>query len=249
MGRKQPVKPLKPKTRRNVFLLNIFLLILPLTYFGYPFVLRGLARILIVNDEPTTADAIAVLSGDPGRAVEAADLYKRHVAHSIVITTEKPPFIYDKAARDGISLILNYENYVRLLQGYGVPAMDIFRIETPVADTLDEVSRIGNFARQRQWRRLVIVTSNFHTRRARMVARYLLEPEMKVTVVSSHYDSFAPESWWRTQEQTRTFAIEIEKLITYSFYIWPRMLWNNRANTKQRNSLLAPLDSSSIRAC
>jgi uncharacterized SAM-binding protein YcdF (DUF218 family) len=243
------VKPLKPKTRRSLFLLNAILLIIPITYFGYPYLLRGLTHILIVNEQPAQADAIAVLAGDPGRAVEAADLFKRNIARNVIITTELPPSVYDRARRDGISLVWSYENYIRLLQGYGVPAVNIFRIESYIGDTMDEVDRIGTFARGKQWNRLVIVTSNFHTRRTRMVARYLLEPELKVIVVASHYDSFTPDSWWKSQAQTRTFAIELEKLITYSFYIWPRMLWNSRENTRPRNTLLALPDFSVIQDC
>jgi uncharacterized SAM-binding protein YcdF (DUF218 family) len=242
-------KPLNPKSRKKLFLINLLLILIPVAYFGYSFILQRFTRMIIAGAEPIPADAIVVLSGDPGRAVEAADLFKRHIAPYVVITTELPPTVYEKARKDGVQLVLNHENYVRLLQGYGVPAVNILRIESYVGDTFDEVRQIRDFAREKGWTRLVIVTSNFHTRRARMVARYLLEPEIRVAVVSSHYDNFKPESWWKSQAQTRTFAIEVEKLITYSLYIWPRMLWKSRESTKQPSTSLVPPDFFSIRVC
>src|SRR5262249_10111016 len=155
----------------------------------------------------------------------------------------------EKARRDGVQLVLNYENYVRLLQGYGVPAVNIFRIESYIGDTLDEISRVRDFARAKGWTRLVIVTSSFHTRRARMVARYLLEPDIRVAVLPSHYDSFQPDAWWTSQAQMRTFSIELEKLITYSFYIWPRMLWKSHESTKPPSTSSAQPDLFSIQVC
>jgi len=235
-------KPLKPNSRKKLFLINLLLILIPLAYFGYSYVLRSIAELIIVNQEPFQSDAIAVLSGDPGRAVEAADLFKRHIAPNVLITTENPPAVYEMARKDGVELILNHENYVRLLQGYGVPAVSIFRIESYVGDTFDEVSRIRDFAKQKGWTRLILVTSNFHTRRARMVARYLLEPDIRVAVIASHYDTFKPEGWWKSQGQMRTFGIELEKLITYSLYIWPRMLWKSRESTKPRSTSLAQPD-------
>jgi len=41
-------------------------------------------------------------------------------------------------------------------------------------------------------------------------------------------DSFDPSTWWETQAQTRTFAIETEKLVTYTLYLWPRLVWQRR---------------------
>jgi len=235
-------KPLKPHTRKKLLLLNVVLVLIPTAYFGYAFVLRNIAKILIAGEQPIPSDAIVVLAGDPGRAVEAADLFKRKIAPYVLLTTENPPAVYEKARKDGIQLVLNHENYVRLLQGYGVPATDIFRVESYVGDTYDEVSRVRDFARDKGWTRLTIVTSNFHTRRARMVARYLLQPSMRVTVVSSQYDSFKPESWWTSQAQMRMFGIELQKLITYSLYIWPRTLWNRRESTKPRSTSSAQPD-------
>lgn len=206
---------------------------IPLTYFGYATAFTALAKFLIVNEKPAPADAIVVLAGsEPGRALKAAELFNSGIAPQVVITTEEPPSIYEQVKKNGISLVMSYENYVRVLEGYGVPASRIHRIEDYVSDTYGEMLLVRDFARAKHWQRLLIVTSNYHSRRTRMVARFVLEPEAHVTVIASPYGNFRPDAWWKTQDGTRVFAIEMEKLIAYSFYIWPRTLWKTQGNMK-----------------
>ena len=219
-------KPLKKKGRKKLYLLNALLLLIPITYFGYPFLLGAIGNFLVVDQTPVSSDAIVVLAGgEPGRALEAANLYKAKLAPYVVVTTEYPPAMYEQSRKDGVDLVLSYENYMRVLQGYGVPALNIYRVEEYVGDTMDELERVGEFARRKGWKRLIIVTSNFHTRRSHMAAHFLLDPGIQTVVVASHSDNFRPDAWWTSQAQLRTFAIESEKLVSYTAYIWPRKLW------------------------
>ena len=126
--------------------------------------------------------------------------------------------------KDGVELFLPYENDIRVFKGYGVPEDHILRVTDYAGDTLEELTRVRAFADRQGWKKLIVVTSNFHTRRARLVARYVLEPEVQTQIVAaSEYDSFDPDSWWTSQSGIRTLAIEYEKLLTYSIYIWPRL--------------------------
>jgi uncharacterized SAM-binding protein YcdF (DUF218 family) len=192
-------------------------------------ILTAAGRFLVVDESPgtgTPADAVVVLGGgDPARALEAAAIYRAGKARFVVLTTENPPRIFEELKRNGVELFQNFENYRRVLAGYGVPANRILRIEEPVGDTLEEIQRVREFTDSRQWRKLIVVTSNFHTRRTKMVARWVREPEIETPVTACRNDSFDPESWWRTQSGIRTFAIETEKLVSYSLYLWPKLLW------------------------
>jgi len=222
---------------RKLFWLNVILFLVPVIYFTYGFALAAIGRGLVVDEAPGPSDAIVVLAGgEPGRAFSAVDLYKAGLARFVVITTELSPSIFERAKKDGIDLVPTYENYARVLKGYGVPDENIMRIEEQSSDTFEEIQRVGEFARKRGWTRLIIVTSNYHTRRARMVADYLLEPEIHVAVSASRFDKFQPDAWWTSQAQARTFAIEVQKLLTYTLYIWPRKLWKTRESTNPRNT-------------
>jgi len=215
--------------RRVKFCLGAVLILLVAGFFAYRPLLRAAGNFLVVSEAPEPADAIVVLAGgDPARPLEAVNLYKKGVAPWVVVTTESPPRVFEQLKKDGIVLNQTFENYVKVIAGYGVPEDHVVRIEAYVSDTLEEMERVGEFARKRGWKRLLIVTSNFHTRRARMAARFVLEPEIHVAVIPCDLDSFDPSTWWETQAGVRTFAIEVEKLVTYTLYIWPRMIWRGR---------------------
>jgi uncharacterized SAM-binding protein YcdF (DUF218 family) len=212
--------------RRVKFLLCGFLILVVIGFFAYRPLLRAAGNFLVVSETPQPADAIVVLAGgDPARPLEAVQLFVKGIAPVVVVTTESPPRVFEQLKRDGILLNQTFENYVRVLLGYGVPEDRVLRIEVPVSDTFEEIERIAEFARTKGWKRLVIVTSNFHTRRTRMTARYLLEPGIGVSVVPTSQDSFDPSAWWQTQSGVRTFVIEAEKLVTYTLYLWPRKMF------------------------
>ena len=219
------MKKLLTKRRLKIFF-GVLLILIVVGLLIYRPVLRAAGNFLIVSDPLETSDAIVILGGgDPKRALEAVNLFKKGIAPFVVVTTENPPSIFEELKSRGIILNQTFENYLKVVQGLGVPEDHVIRIEPYVGDTLDEMTRIGEFARKRGWKKLVIVTSNFHTRRAKMTARYILEPEIRAAVIPCDKDSFDPSAWFESQAQTRIFAIEAEKLISYTLYLWPRLIW------------------------
>jgi uncharacterized SAM-binding protein YcdF (DUF218 family) len=235
----------KPKwfRGRRLFLINAVLVLIPLAYFGYKPILRYSAKILMTSNEPRPAEAIVVLAGgEPGRAREAVDLYRAKMAPYVVVTTEVPPMDPSELhtlREQGIVLVESYENYVRILNGMGVPAEKIIRIESYVEDTLDELRKVRELCERRNWTNILIVTSNYHSRRAQLVADYVLGPGIHGVVISSKYGEISTDDWWTHAGNARTFIIEFEKLVAYTFYIWPRMVWTKQSDTK-------PSDMSSV---
>lgn len=228
----KPVKPKPFKARRSKgrkwIVLVVLLVLAALVYFGAPPVLRMAGNYLVVNETPGKADAIVVLGGgDPARPLEGARLYREGKAPYVVVSVEQPPLVYEQLKKDGVVLFLPYENYLRVLKGYGVPDDHLLTLEEPVNDTLGELENVAHFAAEQSWKNVIVVTSGYHTRRAKLVSRYLMEPDIHVTVVACPMDSFSPDSWWKTQGDIRTFAIEVEKLVSYSLYLWPRLIWRN----------------------
>ena len=213
---------------RSLFFLNFVLFLIPITYFGYQPALRYSASILMVNDSPRKSDAIVVLAGgEPGRAWEAADLYRDKWAPYIVLTKDAPAVDEEELRKHGIELIDGRANYIRVLRGMGVPEDRIVTAEPYGEDTLAEIIHVRELSEKKQWKSLIIVTSNYHTRRARLAARYALEPAINFTVVSSRHGGLNTHNWWTNRGDIRTFLIEFEKLVAYTVYIWPRMLWTS----------------------
>lgn len=199
---------------------------IPVTYFGYQPLLRYSASAIIVDSDPEKADAIVLLSGgEPGRAWGAADIYQQKLASYVVLTRE--PLSEDdiELQERGVELLNGFTSNVNILRGLGVPQNAILHVEPFVQDTFDELSRVRELAEQKHWKSLIIVTSTYHTRRARLVARYIFGPAIKFTVVGSKHSSFNRDKWWQSRSDVRTFLIEFEKLVAYSLYIWPRLIF------------------------
>ncbi len=223
----QVMKP--PRTRRkfrsSLFLINFVLIMIPLTYFGYQPLLRLSASIIIASDVPEKSDAILVLNGgEPARAWGAADLYNEKLAQYVIVTKELPSLGEEELRQRGIDVVGSYANSIRVLRGLGVPEEKIVIVETPADNTLSEMQRAHELCVARNWKSIIIVTANYHTRRSRLTARYVFEPGFQIFVVSTRHGGLDRNAWWKKHGDVRTFLIEFEKLVAYTFYIWPRMI-------------------------
>src|SRR4029078_5789381 len=71
-------------------------------------------------------------------------------------------------------------------------------------------------AQERHWRRVIIVTSKYHTRRAGFAFRRGLEGTGAVPIVpASRYDASDPAQWWRRRADFRFAGSEWVKLLFY----------------------------------
>lgn len=241
----------KRKFGKRIYFLNFVLLIIPLTYFGYQPVLRYCASIVIVNEPIEKSDAIVVLAGgEPGRAWGAADLYNRGLADYVIVTRDQVTPEEAELLQRGIELVDGRGNYIRVLRGLGVPSDKIVNVEKPTDDTLSEMEQIRNLCLEKKWRSLIIVTANYHTRRTRMAARYVLGPEFKFSVTASSHGGLNSREWWSRRSDVRTFLIEFEKLVAYTLYIGPKILardlWTSRSDTSRSNISWASPNSYSM---
>ena len=195
-------------------------------YLLLPELLVWLGTLLIAEVEAFPADAIVVLSGGgPDRAREAADLYRAGLAPRVVITTQETPDNYRELARLGIELVLPHDNDLRVLHGFGISDENILRIEEESTDSMGELIRVREFAADQGWSRLIVVTSNYHSRRALLISDYVFDTDWQIAVIGSRYSEFRPNQWWQEVRHVRTFLIEFQKLIAYEIYLRPRLLF------------------------
>ena len=208
--------------RKAVFSLNFVLILIPMAYFGYQPLLRYAASILVVDSQPQPSDAILLLAGgEAGRAWGAADLYRNKLAPYVLATREPIRADVQELRAAGIDVPTALDFNLRILRGLGVPQEKIIQVQPYVEDTFDELRRVRELCERRNWKSLLIVTSNYHTRRTQMTARYIMEPAIKVTVIPSSHGGMNVD-WWKSRYDIRTFLIEFQKLVAYTLYIWPR---------------------------
>jgi len=176
---------------RLTFLLFLAALVFGLYLFRVP-LLQACGNFWIVDDKPGPADAILILGDDNlqgDRANRAAELYRAHWAPRIV-ASGRPlrPYlsIPDLMRRD--------------LTGRGVPGDAIISYPRPVGNTREEAEALRQLAVQRGWRHVLVVTSSYHTRRARFIFKRVWPHEFEFRMIAAHDSDFDADSWWRSRE-------------------------------------------------
>ena len=162
--------------------------------------LRTAGELLVVDEGPQPSDAIVVLGNDNyfgDRAARAAELYRGRWAPRVIASgAQVRPYasIADLMRRDLIER--------------GVPQDAAIHFSHRAAGTREEAYAVRELLRRNKWTRLIVVTSNYHTRRARYIYRRALDPGMEVRVVSANDSLFDVRNWWESREGLKTFARE-----------------------------------------
>lgn len=157
----------------------------------------GARLVLTVSAPPSPADAILVLGGEtPRRSAKAADLFKAGLAPRVVVSG------------GGDAPIIR-----RYLIQEGVPAGRIF-IEDRSTTTWENALFVTPLLRTWGARRVLLVTSWFHTRRAVATFRRAAG-DIRFSPVPAEYSWAAYRSpWW---EQTKDVCREYAKIGAYVF--------------------------------
>jgi uncharacterized SAM-binding protein YcdF (DUF218 family) len=177
--------------RRN----HLWILISTLILFAGLFVFFNVGRWLVAEDPLQKATAIAVLSGKmPGRALEAARIYREGYASEIWLTHSTEP----GASLEALSVpFTGEESYERLiLMRKGVPETAIRVLDPPIVNTADEMVTIGQALGKESQHTVIIVTSKVHTRRVKALWKHLSSAEGEAIVRGVSDDGFDPAHWW-----------------------------------------------------
>ena len=160
---------------------------------------QAIGQALHADDPPRRADAIAVLAGDASsRGAEAARLFREGWAPAVVVS--KPETTVDVRRLIALGVRpLDLQGESRLvLEKLGVPPDRIIALGQTVRITESELAVVHALARERGYRRLILVTSPQHTRRVKVIwSRLAREDGIEGLVVSAPADDFSLDGWWR----------------------------------------------------
>jgi uncharacterized SAM-binding protein YcdF (DUF218 family) len=159
----------------------------------------------IIDDPLDRADAIIVLSDDnfyADRATRAADLYRHNMAPVVVASGRRlRPYA-------GIAELMEHDLVER-----GVPKDKIVRVAHNAENTREEAQALVQQALEHKWRSVIVVTSNYHTRRARYIFLHVFPAQFQVRVTGSHDGDFDPEHWWQTRQSLKALTREFAGMI------------------------------------
>jgi len=186
----------------NLIILLFLLIFCAVLYLVRRPILRFAAESWIIEDPLDKADAIIVLGGDnfyADRATRGAQLFREGKAAVMVASGRR------LRPNAGIAELMEHD-----LAERGVPGDKIVRFAQDADSTLEEAQALAKLAKERKWHSVIVVTSNFHTRRARYIFRRVFSQGMEVRIASARDGDFDPEHWWEKRksikELTREFA-------------------------------------------
>ena len=114
----------------------------------------------------------------------------------------------------------------------GVPKEKILRVAEEGDSTLEQAETLAKFVQTKKWHSAIVVTSNYHTRRARYIFRHVFQRGIDVRVASARDGDFDPETWWEKRKSSKLFMREIlEMTVT----VWERRHGTDTSSTSSRN--------------
>ncbi|HEY3064485.1 MAG TPA: ElyC/SanA/YdcF family protein [Methylomirabilota bacterium] len=173
-----------------------------------------LGLFLVVADRLQPSDAIFVLDGGtPARELEAAALYHRRLAPRVMIALPREALagVTRKLAGERTS----QEHSAWVLAHVHVPEKAIVRLTTIVENTEEELRADYTYARTAGFRRIIIVTAPYHTRRVRLMWDRHYERDVSALVHPTPYEDFDPARWWRSRRALEATAHEMFGMANY----------------------------------
>jgi uncharacterized SAM-binding protein YcdF (DUF218 family) len=155
----------------------------------------------VINEPASHADVILVLGDDnfyADRATEAAQLFRQGVAPLVVASGRR------LRPSAGISELMEHDLIER-----GVPKEKILRFAHDAESTREEAVALGRLAAEKGWKSVLVVTSNYHTRRAKYIFEKELRAGTSVSVASARDGDFDPEHWWEKRKSVKAFLGEL----------------------------------------
>jgi uncharacterized SAM-binding protein YcdF (DUF218 family) len=164
--------------------------------------LRFTAESWIIDDPLDRADALIVLGDDnfyADRVTRGAQLFREGKAPVVVASGRR------LRPNAGIAELMEHDLIER-----GVPRDRVVRFSHDGDSTLEEAQALVRIVKERKWHSVIVVTSNFHTRRAGYIFVRVFPQGVEVRVASAQDGDFDPAHWWEKRESikrlTREFA-------------------------------------------
>lgn len=208
-------------TRRAVWVALIALLLVAgLAALAHRPLLRATGQALVVDDPRERADAIVVVAGStPSREETAAGLYREGWAPRVLVSRQFVPSRTQRLIDMGVRRLDFQGESVATLEKYGVPRDAIVTLDQPVEITETELRAVAVVARDRGWRRVILVTSPFHARRVQIIWRRESGGAIEGRLATVPDECTAGDAWWRRRRCSESVLHEYLGLLALYLHI------------------------------
>ena len=210
---------------RSLFLFGVLAVFLFLGWLFRGPILIALGEFLVVQDPLRPAASIVVLSGEsPARVLRGWELYKQGYAPMILLTQTNRSPAESEMERQGVHYPGSSELDRKALIELNTPAQSITLIEPRADSTFTEAILVKSFFGKQPPERLLLVTSRYHSRRARTTFRHVFGKDTEILSAPTPYDGFNPDGWWKNRNNIRNLVLEYQKGLLYGIMIlWDRI--------------------------
>src|SRR5208282_4795236 len=160
------------------------------------------ARFLVV-DKPEKSDAIVVLAGETNvRPARAIELLRQGMAPQAFLDVQTRDMIYDQRLTGIAQKYLNEMGEANRVSVCPVVGMS----------TVAEADDVSRCLKPLGAHRVLIATSESHTRRALTIFRHRL-PQYQFSAAAARNPAQFGEAWWTTREWAKTTFDECSKML------------------------------------
>lgn len=166
--------------------------------------LQAVGDFLVIQDRLSPADAVIAISGDGTneRVTVAASVVQAGYAPWLVLSGSTGGH-----ARGGAT-----EAMVRAAVRAGIPRERIL-IDDTSESTQDNARNTLRIMQERGWRRAILITSAYHTRRAARIFRAAFRPQgVEIKVFAARNSFFNADKWWARRRDRNIVLREYGKL-------------------------------------
>jgi uncharacterized SAM-binding protein YcdF (DUF218 family) len=169
---------------------------------------------LLIASDPLSehVDAAIVLQGsiaaEKVRTAGAIDLLQRGVVDRALLSVPKESYW-------GQSIPPVVRTYLERNYGTDLTArVDFCEIGEQVNSTWEEAQAVRLCIQEHHWQSIVIVTSNYHTRRSGIIWRRVTKNDPKTRIfIKGVTDPEFQQPWWRHRQSAKVWVMETTKLV------------------------------------
>jgi uncharacterized SAM-binding protein YcdF (DUF218 family) len=183
-----------------IVLLIIFVLLAVLYWARHP-IMRFAGDSWVIDAPAAHADALLLLGDDnfyADRATHAAELIRHGVAPVVVASGRR------LRPSAGIVELQEHDLIER-----GVPKDKIIRFPHDADSTLEEAVALAKLCSEKHFHSVIVVTSNYHARRARYIFEKVFPHAIAVSVAGARDGDFDPDNWWEKRKSEELFLHEV----------------------------------------
>jgi uncharacterized SAM-binding protein YcdF (DUF218 family) len=195
---------------RSFLVSAVLLLVLVVgLYWSRPLYLAPLGQFLVTADPMEASDVILVLSGDnlqDERLLHAIRLWRSGLAPTVLLSVVMADW----------QTVEDYPPW-RHVKKFQLMPLDALVLAAHRADsTKEEAQFFRSYLPQHGYKTIILVTSNYHARRAKRVFEKELRDtgiRLRVSPVADY--QFDPDTWWTHRRDSRTFFYEFSRTVWY----------------------------------